>query len=85
MQEIAPLDVEMVCHNAVSDVDLAKQGDWEGPCCFIHELVKEKLGDAMPDYEFYFCGPPPMTEAVQRLVMIDYKVPFHQVHFARFF
>jgi toluene monooxygenase electron transfer component len=51
----------------------------------VHELVEKTLGDDMPNYEFYFCGPPPMTEAVQRMLMIDYKVPFEQIHFDRFF
>jgi len=84
-EELNPLSIELVCHNAVSDEALAKADNWDGPCCFIHELVEQKLGKTMPDYEYYFCGPPPMTEAVQRLVMIDYQVPFEQVHFDRFF
>ncbi len=84
-EELNPLDIELICHNAVSDKGLAKADNWNGPCCFIHELVEKKLGNTMPDYEYYFCGPPPMTEAVQRMVMIDYQVPFKQVHFDRFF
>ncbi len=71
------------CRNAISDPDLA--ADWDGPCCFVHELVARDLGDRMAAHDFYFCGPPPMTEAVQRMLMIDHKVPFDQIFFDRFF
>ena len=37
------------------------------------------------DYEFYFAGPPAMAEAVQRMLMIDNKVPYDQIYFDRFF
>ncbi len=75
----------IACHNATSDPDLSAKDGWDGEICFVHELVKNTLGDSLPEYEFYFCGPPPMTEAVQRMLMIDYKVPFDQIHFDRFF
>ena len=85
LSEIDPLDTEFVCHNATSDIGLSVEQGWDGECCFVHELVEKTLGERMPEYEFYFCGPPPMTEAVQRLLMINYKVPFQQIHFDRFF
>ena len=85
LSEIEPLDTEFVCHNATSDAKLSVEQGWDGECCFVHELVEKTLGEHMPEYEFYFCGPPPMTEAVQRMLMIDYKVPFNQIHFDRFF
>ncbi len=85
MDELNPLNIELICQSAVSDETLAKTSNWDGPCCFIHELVEKTLGKEMPLYEFYFCGPPLMTEAVQRLAMIDYQVPFEQIHFDRFF
>ena len=39
----------------------------------------------MARYEFYFAGPPPMTQAIQELLMVSHKVPFGQIHFDRFF
>ena len=30
-------------------------------------------------------GPPPMTQALQELLMVTYRVPYTQVHFDRFF
>jgi toluene monooxygenase electron transfer component len=85
LDEIEPLDTELICYNATSDLALSKQQNWQGECCYIHELVKMKLGDSMAQYEFYFCGPPIMTNSVHRMLMIEYQVPFEQIHFDRFF
>lgn len=87
LAELEPLDAEakLTCENAISDAEAADSADWEGPCCFVHELAEKTLGERMPEFEYYFCGPPPMTEAVQRMLMIEHKVPFEQIHFDRFF
>lgn len=58
---------------------------WNGATGFVHEEVRRRLGERMGDYEFYFSGPPPMTEVLQRMLMVDYRVPFEQIHFDRFF
>ena len=58
---------------------------WRGETGFVHELVRRRFGDAMPDYEFYFAGPPPMTQGLQEMLMVEFRVPFGQVHFDRFF
>jgi len=58
---------------------------WRGKTGFVHELVRRTFGDAMPDYEFYFAGPPPMTQGLQEMLMVEFRVPFGQVHFDRFF
>ncbi len=69
----------------VSDVDSPQSGGWLGATGFVHEAVLETLGEEIRDMEIYFAGPPPMTEAMQRALMIDLKVPFAQIHFDRFF
>ncbi len=74
---------EIACFNAISDETRA--GEWDGDCCFIHELAERTLGGEMAAYDYYFCGPPPMTDAVQRMLMIEHKVPFDQLYFDRFF
>lgn len=58
---------------------------WSGETGFVHELVRRELGDTMPQFEFYFAGPPPMTNTIQEMLMIAYRVPFEQIHFDRFF
>jgi toluene monooxygenase electron transfer component len=59
---------------------------WNGRRGLIHEELGRWLdmGRDARAYEYYFCGPPPMTDAVQRLLMLDRRVPASQVHFDRF-
>jgi toluene monooxygenase electron transfer component len=58
---------------------------WRGETGFVHDLVRRTFGDTMPGYEFYFAGPPPMTQGLQEMLMVEHRVPFEQVHFDRFF
>lgn len=51
---------------------------------FVHERVREFVGERWAQFDYYFAGPPPMVEAVQRM-LIDKRVPFPQVHFDRFY
>ena len=71
--------------NAISEREMDPTGVWGGEICFVHELVEKKLATTMQNYEFYFCGPMEMTEIVARKLMIDYQVPFEQLHYDRFF
>lgn len=57
---------------------------WTGRCGFVHEAVAATLTEPLTAYEFYFAGPPPMTAAMQRL-LIEAKVPHAQMHFDQFF
>lgn len=72
-------------HAAISDDNAPGAEQWQGERGFVHELVKKDLGDEIPGFDFYFCGPPPMTDAVHRMLLLDYKVPATQLHFDRFF
>ena len=58
---------------------------WKGATGFVHEQLTSALPAALSEYEFYFAGPPPMTQAIQELLMVEHKVPFGQIHFDRFF
>lgn len=60
-------------------------GDWHGQTGYVHDAVAGSLPAALASYEFYFAGPPPMTQALQELLMVGHKVPFDQIHFDRFF
>jgi toluene monooxygenase electron transfer component len=57
---------------------------WEGARGFVHEIARDFVGERWPDFEYYFAGPPPMAEAVQRM-LIDKRVPYPQVHFDSFY
>lgn len=59
-------------------------GAWDGPTGFVHDHVREWAGDRFGQYEWYFAGPPPMAEAMQRMLM-DKRVPYPQVHFDSFY
>ncbi|MDO8315188.1 MAG: 2Fe-2S iron-sulfur cluster-binding protein [Rugosibacter sp.] len=58
---------------------------WQGEQGFIHEVMQQKLATGFENYEFYCCGPPPMTEALQKLLLLDKRVPAQQLHFDRFY
>lgn len=67
----------------VSHVD--ESNEWSGQRGFVHQQLSSVLNAELGNFEFYFAGPPPMTQALQELLMVDHKVPFNQVHFDRFF
>lgn len=62
-----------------------EDGQWSGATGYVHDQLERVLPERMADYEFYFAGPPPMTLAIQELLMIGHQVPFGQIHFDRFF
>ncbi|MEQ9088842.1 MAG: 2Fe-2S iron-sulfur cluster-binding protein [Alphaproteobacteria bacterium] len=72
-------------HVAISMPELDANKTWKGRTGFIHEVVKEVLGDSIPEFEYYMAGPPPMVDAVQRMLMMEYEVSHQHVHFDRFF
>ncbi|KHK92943.1 2Fe-2S iron-sulfur cluster-binding protein [Novosphingobium malaysiense] len=72
-------------HLAISDDEASGAAEWAGHRGFIHDLVRESLGEGFAQYEYYFCGPPPMTDAVHRMLMLEAKVPASQLHFDRFY
>lgn len=84
--EADPLMKERVeLYTAISDENAPGAGQWTGERGFVHELVRKTLGDRIPQFDYYFCGPPPMTDAVHRMLLLDYKVPAKHLHFDRFF
>ncbi len=72
-------------HPVISVPALAQGGDWAGEVGFVHELLPRKLPRPLPEYEFYFAGPPPMIEATVRLLVLGHKVAASQMHYDRFF
>ncbi len=57
---------------------------WTGWSGFAHEAARDIVGGKVADYEIYFAGPPPMTEAVMRMA-IENKAPVTQLHYDRFY
>lgn len=75
----------IISFNAVSDADIAKKELWTGDVGFVHELLEKKLANTLTEHEFYICGPPPMTDALTRMLAMEYKVPLEQIHYDRFY
>ncbi len=67
---------------SMPELDAAKQ--WQGAVGLVHEHVLAALGDRLAAFEYYFAGPPPMTQAVQAM-LIKNKVPFKQLHYDSFY
>lgn len=85
LQELPGYGERMFYYPAISMPELDSAGTWKGRVGFVHEYAQDILGKAdLPNYEFYFAGPPPMAMAVQRM-LIQAKVPFTQIHFDQFF
>jgi toluene monooxygenase electron transfer component len=85
LSELPELGGNMRYHSVVSQTEEGSQTSWSGETGFVHDMVRRVLGSEMPNYEFYFAGPPPMTQALQEMLMLEYRVPFEQVHFDRYF
>nr|AJO68020.1 reductase [Pseudomonas sp. M4(2015)] len=54
------------------------------PTGYVHEVIPAYM-ESLQGAEFYLCGPPQMINSVQKLLMIENKVPFESIHFDRFF
>jgi toluene monooxygenase electron transfer component len=67
---------------SMPELDAAKQ--WQGAVGFVHEHVLAVLGERLAGFEYYFAGPPPMTQAVQAM-LVKSKVPFKQLHYDSFY
>lgn len=72
------------CVTAISESGF--EGEWDGERGFIHEVVRRRLSAEMQnpsENDYYFCGPPAMTDAVQRM-LLDLHVPATQTFYDRF-
>jgi toluene monooxygenase electron transfer component len=82
LEPLAGFGSQIIYHPVVSETRL---GDWQGATGFVHHYIAQALPEALANFEFYFAGPPPMTQALQEMLMLEHKVPFEQIHFDRFF
>lgn len=69
-------------------VSIPGVSNWGGETGFAHDILRKIIPNEAGDftnYEYYFAGPTLMLQAVQELLMIEKRVPYHQVHYDRFF
>jgi len=69
-------------HTALSDVgetedDTAYRG-------FLHEAVVERLAGSLTDFTYYAAGPPAMTDALMRALVLDSGLDADRLYFDRF-
>ena len=60
-------------------------GRWEGAKGLLHDHLAEALSEACTDFDYYIAGPPPMVDAVRRLLVLEKKVPVQRLHYDRFY
>lgn len=68
----------------LSDPQADSPQPWPGPTGFVHEYVRQFVGERWAQFEYYFAGPPLMAQAVQQM-LIEKKVSYPQVHFDSFY
>lgn len=85
LQELPGFGDALRFHAVVSDAASADAAAWPGQRGFVHEALVPALGEDLARHEFYCAGPPPMTQALQELLMGRHQVPYGQIHFDRFF
>ncbi len=59
-------------------------GDWSGPTGFLHDVVRDTMGDRLKECEVYFAGPAVMSAAVQKMAY-EAGVPQDRLHFDEFY
>lgn len=84
LAELRGYGERIVYHPVISmpEADAAQQ--WNGRTGYVHELVRDVLGDSLAQHEVYFAGPPAMAQAVQRM-LFEAGVPGPQVHYDAFY
>jgi toluene monooxygenase electron transfer component len=85
LDAIPELRSRIFYHASTSVPESNADNQWRGASGLVHELVARKLAGDFKGYEYYLAGPPPMIQAVLKLLMFDHKVPREQIHYDRFF
>ena len=65
--------------------EIEPKSKWLGAKGFVHEYLKNNLGNNCQEFDYYMAGPPPMVDAVRRHLILDRKIPVEQIHYDRFY
>ncbi|MEQ8967866.1 MAG: 2Fe-2S iron-sulfur cluster binding domain-containing protein [Azospirillaceae bacterium] len=58
---------------------------WSGAVGLVGDRLGEAAGADAAARDYFIAGPPPMVDAVRRLLVLDRKVPVDQLHYDRFY
>lgn len=62
------------------------EAGWPGETGFVHDAVGRAItAESAASYDWYLAGPLPMVEAMQKMLVLDRRVPVQQLFFDRFF
>ena len=66
-------------------VPVLSDEQWDGECGFVHEAVDRYLaGGELSDPEGYMCGPPPMIDAAQEMLVDKHGIDEQQIFHDKF-
>jgi toluene monooxygenase electron transfer component len=85
LEQLRAFGSSLTFHPVVSTPALEHGLPWNGPTGLVHEAACAQLADHLGELEWYCAGPPPMTQALQRALVLEHRVPVDQIHFDRFF
>ena len=85
LEQLGGFGTSVLFHPVVSTPADVHGQPWDGATGFVHETACAALADRLSDVEWYCAGPPPMTQALQQVLVVDHLVPVGQVHYDRFF
>lgn len=71
-------------HTAVSDEPDTGSGDDGVFSGFLHEAVLDRLAGSLTDFTYYAAGPPPMTDALARALVLDAGLEADRLFYDRF-
>ena len=73
-------------HPAITLTTVLSEPDpaWTGPSGFVHDIVRDTMGEALKDHEIYFAGPAVMSAAIQKMAH-EAGTPMTQLHFDEFY
>ncbi len=81
--ERSGLNIEHHC--VVSDFSGSAPGEWSGPTGYVHEYLATALHQPLANAQIYVAGPPPMVDAVEKVLTTNFSVPRDCIHFDRFY
>jgi len=84
LEELPGFGTRLDFHAVLSEPQSDSLEPWTGLTGFVHEQVRQFVGERWADYEYYFAGPPLMAQATQQM-LIEKRVPYPQVHFDSFY
>ena len=61
-----------------------EDSDWQWPRGYVSEHFLSVLGDRITDHHVYMCGPPPMLDATEKIVLGARVLPAN-VHADKFY